>query len=61
MRRAPAGRRTAAPCDEAIVDGRLVLPPIQDENREAIADALADLLLAALAREQGVTLRAEAG
>jgi hypothetical protein len=53
-------RRPAAMSEEPLVEGRLVLA-IHDEDREAIADALADLLLAALAREQGVTHRAEAG
>jgi hypothetical protein len=53
MRGALAGRGTAAKCDEAIVDGRLELV-IEDVDREAVADALADLLLTALAREQDV-------
>lgn len=48
------------PRAESIVEGRLVLR-IRDEEREQIAEVLADLLLAALAREEGVTLRAEAG
>jgi hypothetical protein len=56
----PGDRHTAAKCAEAIVEGRLVLV-IEAVDREAVAEALADLLLAALAREQGVTLRAEAG
>jgi hypothetical protein len=44
-------RRTAVKVEEPLVEGRLVLA-ILDEDREAIADALADmLLLAALERE----------
>jgi hypothetical protein len=45
-----AGRGTAAKCDEAIVDGRLELV-IEDVDREPVAEALAELLLGALARE----------
>ena len=43
-------RRTAVKVEEPLVEGRLVLA-IHDEDREAIAGVLADLLLAALERE----------
>jgi hypothetical protein len=60
MSAAPARERAAAKPAEAIVEGRLVLV-IEDADREEVAEALADLLLARLALEQGVTFRAEAG
>jgi hypothetical protein len=50
MSTAPARGRTAAKCEDAVVDGRLELV-IQDENHEAVGDALAGLLLAVLERE----------
>ncbi len=42
--------RTAATREDAIVEGHLALA-IREADREAVAEALADLLLAALARE----------
>jgi hypothetical protein len=56
----PARERAAAKPAEAIVEGRLELV-IEDVDREAVAEALADLLLAMLALEQSVTFRAEVG
>jgi hypothetical protein len=41
------------PAAEPLVEGRLVLT-IHDADREAVAEALADLLLLALEHEQGV-------
>jgi hypothetical protein len=50
MRGTPARARTVAPCDDAIVEGGPVFV-IEDAAREQIADALATLFLAVLARE----------
>jgi hypothetical protein len=47
----------AATCEDAFVEGRPELT-IEEVDREAVAAALADLLLAALAREDAAELDA---
>lgn len=44
-------RRARRPADEAVIEGRPALA-LRDEDREAVASALVDLLLAALADDE---------